>query len=266
MQRPRTGIFGLTGCAGDQLVVLNCEDQLLTILTILDMRDFLMASQANDTECELDIALVEGSVSSREDEARLKGIRSRSRVLIAIGTCAVWGGIQAMDRDHDRSQLLNTVYGPYGRAFDTLPARPVRSVVSVDYSIPGCPIEKDEFLRAMSNILNGDPPLPITTPVCVECKFRENNCLLQENGAMCLGPVTAGGCNARCPSMNTPCIGCRGPSPDANLASATQLYRSKGFSTTDIANRLRTFAPLLASPDNDELNWDTPLVARGEEA
>ena len=49
MAKPTVGIFGLTGCAGDQLVILNCEDQLLDVLAAVDLRDFLMGSSANDT-------------------------------------------------------------------------------------------------------------------------------------------------------------------------------------------------------------------------
>jgi len=64
MNKPALGIFGLTGCAGDQLAILNCEDRLLDIVALVDVRDFLMASSANDAACSLDIALVEGAVVS----------------------------------------------------------------------------------------------------------------------------------------------------------------------------------------------------------
>ena len=62
MSKPTVGIFGLTGCAGDQLVILNCEDRLLDVVALLDIRDFLMASSEIDAACPLDIALVEGAV------------------------------------------------------------------------------------------------------------------------------------------------------------------------------------------------------------
>src|SRR5208283_416077 len=98
MSKPKVGIFGLTGCAGDQLVILNCEDQLLDLVALVDIRDFLMASSENQTDCQLDIALVEGAVCTKRDAARLLAIRKRSKFLVALGTCAVWGGVPAMDR------------------------------------------------------------------------------------------------------------------------------------------------------------------------
>ena len=57
MGKPTVGIFGLTGCAGDQLAILNCEDQLLDLVAFIDIRDFLMGSSGNDTGCALDVAL-----------------------------------------------------------------------------------------------------------------------------------------------------------------------------------------------------------------
>lgn len=244
MSKPRVGIFGLTGCAGDQLVVLNCEDELLTLLELLDVRDFVMASSHGDGDCELDLAFVEGAVVSREDEKRLRHIRERSRLLVAIGTCAVWGGIPAMDRDMDRGAVLRETYGKIGDRLDTLPTRALHEVAEVDLSITGCPIEKAEFLTAVGNLLRGDPPLLPEYPVCTECKMRERNCLLVERDEMCLGPLTVAGCGARCPDLGVACIGCRGPVDDPNIKSAVSMLEERGVSLHEIVRRLKTFAPL----------------------
>ena len=104
MSKPTVGIFGLTGCAGDQLVILNCEDQLLDLVALIDIRDFLMASSENQTDCKLDIALVEGRGPHQRDAETLQAIRQRSKLLVALGTCAVWGGVAAMDRGADRAR------------------------------------------------------------------------------------------------------------------------------------------------------------------
>lgn len=242
--RPTVGIFGLTGCAGDQLVILNCEDQLLDLVRLLDVRDFLMASSANDSGCELDVALVEGAVLSKRDEERLQRIRRRSRTLVALGTCAVWGGVAAMDGDGDRAGLIGQIYGETGRGYDITPARALREVVPVDLCLTGCPIEKEEFLSALAQLLNGDPPLASQHPVCSECRMRENNCLLIATGEVCCGPLTAAGCGARCPGLGIACAGCRGPAGDANFASALAMFGEKGIPREAIARKLRTFAPV----------------------
>jgi sulfhydrogenase subunit delta len=242
MSKPKVGIFGLTGCAGDQLAILNCENELLQLVELLDIRDFLMASSARDHDGRLDVALVEGAVLSDHDEERLKAIRARADVLVALGTCAVHGGIPIMDRDLDRDALLRVVYGDMGSSYDTQAARPLHEVVPVDLNITGCPIEKDEFLRAIGNLLNGDPPLAAGYAVCTECHMRESRCLLARPDGFCLGPVTAAGCDARCPALGIGCVGCRGPAVDANYPSALWMYEERGVDRELAIRRMRTFA------------------------
>jgi len=243
MAKPTVGIFGLTGCAGDQLVILNCEDQLLDLIALVDIRDFLMASSQNCGAGPLDLALVEGAVLTKRDEEDLKTIRSRAKTLIAIGTCAVWGGVAAMDRGCDRASLLREVYGEMGAEYDSMPTKALRELVTVDVSIAGCPIETDQFVSAIAGLLNGDLPVYPEYPVCTECRMRENNCLLMEQGQLCCGPVTAAGCKARCPGLRVACVGCRGPARDENSASLLASFEERGFDRQRIAARLRTFAP-----------------------
>ena len=243
MSKPTVGIFGLTGCAGDQLVILNCEDQLLNLVSLIDVRDFLMASSENDAACPLDLALVEGAVLSNKDLERLRAIRKRAKTLVALGTCAVWAGVAAMDRGTDRRKLLEEVYGETGLNYDSLPAQALHEIVRVDLNITGCPIEKEHFLAAIANLLNGDLPVYPQYPVCTECRMLENNCLLIERGELCCGPITAAGCKARCPNLRVPCVGCRGPVSDANPSSLLAMLEEKGFDRQAIATRLRTFAP-----------------------
>lgn len=252
--KPTVGIFGLTGCAGCQLSILNCEDELLALVDVIDIRDFLMAASDGDEFSTLDIAFVEGAVLTRRDEERLQRIRRRARALVAVGTCATLGGVPAMEPDLDWRRAVRDVYGPEGDAFDALPARPVHACVEVDFSLPGCPIEKHEFLHAVADLLNGNPPQLPTYAVCTECKMRECDCLLMDHGAFCHGPVTRAGCHARCPSYGVPCVGCRGPVGDANLDAALDVYTTKGWAPDEVHRRLRTFGPLPAP------------VAAGEEA
>jgi len=247
MGKPTVGIYGLTGCAGDQLVILNCEDELLDIAEALDIKFFPMAMTGNDEECPLDIVFVEGSVVQPEDEQMLKKLRERAKLLVAIGTCAVWGGLPAMKNEISRQELKMQVYGPAGKAFKTIVPRPLNSFVKVDLAISGCPIEKEQLLQAVASLLHGDLPRLPSYAVCTECKMSEYPCLLVEAGQLCLGPITVAGCKARCPSYGQPCRGCRGPVEEANAASEAKVLREKGFTWVDILNRLRTFAALADS-------------------
>ena len=242
MAKPKIGIFGMTGCAGEQIVILNCEDQLMDILKVLDIRSFHTAMSENDEECDLDIAFVEGAVVQPKEEELLKEIRKRSRLLIALGTCAVWGGVAAMKNEVSREKLKDQIYGPAGEIFKSIPAQPLRSLVKVDFSLSGCPMEKEEFLQAVASLVHGDIPVLPKYAVCTECKLNENTCLLVEKGELCLGPITVAGCNARCLSYGIPCCGCRGPVEEANIASEVEILKEKGFTLRDIRNQLRTYA------------------------
>jgi sulfhydrogenase subunit delta len=242
MKKPKVGIFGLTGCAGEQIVILNCEDQLIDIIGAIDIKCFPTAMTKNDEECELDIAFIDGSVAQPSDRESLEKIRKRSKLLIALGTCAVWGGLPAMRNDVPRKTFLEKVFGKRGNYFKSIPAQPLKNFVEVDLSISGCPIEKEQLLKATASLLHGDPPLLPSYAVCTECKMNEYDCVLAGRNELCLGPITVAGCGARCPGFNIPCIGCRGPVDEANIASEIKLLKERGFTTRDIENRLRSFA------------------------
>jgi coenzyme F420-reducing hydrogenase gamma subunit len=74
--------------------------------------------------------------------------------------------------------------------------------------------------------------------------MRENNCLLIEKSQVCCGPLTVAGCEARCPELGIPCVGCRGPADDANVTSMLAMFGEKGIPRERIAAKLRTFASL----------------------
>lgn len=247
---PTIGIFGLSGCWGEQIVILNCEDQLLQLAREVDLADFRAASSADAGDAPLAIAFVEGSVGSDVDETALRRIRARAALLVACGTCACFGGVAATDPATHATRLA-LVYGSSAASRDSRPHRPLSDFVKVDLSIPGCPIEKDEFLRAVASLVNGDTPERAAYPVCAECRMAEHECLL-EQGLPCIGGVTAAGCHARCPGFNIPCIGCRGPVDDANVAAMRRILAGLGLSEQDIDRRLHTFAPPHAdTPDKE---------------
>jgi sulfhydrogenase subunit delta len=240
--KPRVGIFGLSGCFGEQIVILNCEDDLLALVDQVEIADFHTASSLNDTSGPLDIAFVEGSVGSAREEVTLRRIRERAGLLVAIGSCACFGGVQGACDDEVREAAAGEIYGLALSAYDRQEHKPLRDFVRVDVAIPGCPMEKDEFLQAVACLINGDLPQPVTYPVCAECRMKEQECLLLAYGIHCSGPVTAGGCGARCPGYNAPCIGCRGPADDANVASMEAVITKAGYTVEDFRRRQRLFA------------------------
>ncbi len=242
-KKPKVGIFGLTGCAGDQLQILNCEDELLELATKVDFVDWVMVRSDNDFNCRLDYAFVEGVVATEGDLERLRKIRARSRTMIAIGTCAVWGGLPTMKNNLQPEVLQREVYARAGGEFlDTVEARPATSFADFDFSIPGCPIERSEFLATIRALLEGTLPELPAIPVCWECKTRENVCRVVYYDEVCCGAMTQGGCGARCPSHGVPCAGCRGPIEEPNYDANITMFAGRRISWKDIARKMSDFS------------------------
>lgn len=240
--KPKIGIYELTGCAGDALLIVDCENELLDIFNAADIQSFAMA-MSNNTDGELDIALVEGSVTTEKEVEELKDIRERAKIVVAIGNCATHGGIQARFTDpQEWEENFRAVYGESAEFSHTkaIQSKPIDAYIKVDYYLPGCPIDKEQFLNFFTRMLKGNPPETYPSPVCVTCKYKENQCLLKK-GELCLGPLTADGCGAICPSHNIPCYGCWGAVEGANAHSEYHLLIEKGFSPEEIKKRMANF-------------------------
>lgn len=214
-QRPKLGVFKFASCDGCQLSVLNLEDELLLLGQVLDIAYFPEASSA---VCEgpYDIALVEGSITTPQDAHRILSVREQARMLITIGACATSGGIQALRNWADVDAFKQAVY-PSPQYIESLStSTPISEHVRVDFELWGCPIDKGQLLRVLTDLLAGRQPHLPTHSVCIECKRRGNVCVMVAKGIPCLGPVTRTGCGAICPSMGRDCYGCFGPAERAH--------------------------------------------------
>ncbi|MFH1436224.1 MAG: oxidoreductase [Pseudomonadota bacterium] len=238
----KTGIYGLTGCRGDQLTVLDCGDRIIELLRGSGIRSFIMTASDN-REGRMDIALVEGSVSTQGDKEGLLSIRERSDVLVALGTCACTGGLQAAFQDWAQWQEnYGRVYGdPEMEHTAPCPSRPLDAYVKVDFHVPGCPISEKQLLHAMKSIIASGPPGPDARPLCAQCALKGEDCLLRK-GIACLGPLTASGCGAVCPWHNIGCTGCWGPAGEPDLEELPRLFPGGRFDAAFIRRMMGAFS------------------------
>lgn len=243
MKKPTLAIAGLTACSGCQLTLLNCEEELTELLQRFGIRYFPLGLTEHTISGPLDAALVEGAVSTPDDLEILMKLRSSSRLLVAVGTCALWGGVAAMKNRETRTDLVTAVYGPAASSPQTFNPQPLQRFVKVDFAVTGCPPEKGELLATLAALLHGTLPEFPRYPVCTECRNRENLCLLIERNELCLGPMIQAGCNARCPAVGIPCEGCRGPVEEANVAAELELLLVKGVAREEIVSRMQRFYP-----------------------
>ena len=237
---PTLAVWKFASCDGCQLSLLDCEDELLAVAGAVCIAHFLEASRAV-VEGPYDVSLVEGSVTTPSDVDRIARIREQSRFLVAIGACAVSGGIQAPRNFADVDEFRSIVYAKpeYLSTLDT--STPISAHVKVDLELRGCPIDRGQLLSTLGAMLAGrQPDLPLHS-VCFECKARGTPCVLVATGTPCLGPVTAAGCGALCPAYGRGCYGCFGPSATPNARALTERLRELGMSDVEVARVFSTF-------------------------
>jgi coenzyme F420-reducing hydrogenase gamma subunit len=244
--KPRVAFFDFAGCEGDQLQVANLEETLLDLLAHVEVTAF-REIMTGDTP-PYDIAFIEGSITKPDDEPRIKDIREKSTLLVALGACATIGGVNCLKNFQPEQLYRAEVYGDAARWYPTYAARPVSAVVEVDAEIHGCPIDRGEFLRVTKELLLGKKPWLPDYPVCVECKQVGNICRY-ELGRPCLGIITRAGCGACCVTEGARCWGCRGLAPHANLDAARYVMEDVGgFNRAEVEDLLRFFLGYTNAP------------------
>ncbi|RPJ04066.1 MAG: hypothetical protein EHM28_14125, partial [Spirochaetaceae bacterium] len=142
MSKPRIAIFDFACCEGCQLQIVNLEEEILSLISLVSPVEWREAM--SDQSQEYDIAIIEGSITRKEDEERIREIRSRAKILIALGACATIGGVNKLKNYGNLDEKKRDVYGDSASMphLDTMPTKAVSEVVTVDLMIHGCPIDK----------------------------------------------------------------------------------------------------------------------------
>ncbi|ADN37462.1 NADH ubiquinone oxidoreductase 20 kDa subunit [Methanolacinia petrolearia DSM 11571] len=248
----KIAIEELAGCSGCTIAVLDLHEMLLDVVEKAEIVYSPVIMDVKEPPEGIDIAFVTGAVRNEENRERLKMIRKRSKVLVALGTCACYGGVSGLSMLSSNAEIFNKVYrngatvGEDGKIPSGVPpftyrAFAVGDLAMMDYYITGCP-PKENFLREIIPALIAGDSLDLSRKsVCSECDRKmgsvegwklkrryegvpdREHCLLGQ-GYLCLGPVTFGRCGASCPKNNVPCHGCNGPSLDILREPCRDLY------------------------------------------
>ncbi len=257
--KPKVGFFEFTSCEGCQLTVVDTLQDHPDLLNVIDIVEFREAS--SDKADSYDIAFIEGSCTRPGDEAKIKAIREKAGLVVALGACAHLGGINAIRNRMPMQDVREYVYQDKADWFDTYEPRPIEAVIEVDAFIPGCPIDRDEFVTAVKHLLQGRMPKLADYPMCIECKLAGNICVYKQ-GKTCLGPITRAGCNAICPAYSYGCEGCRGlvPGQTVNVESMKTVLRENGMSDDEIDAKLAMFLTYQMMELEAETEGKTPNV------
>jgi coenzyme F420-reducing hydrogenase gamma subunit len=249
-RRPRVAVHKFSSCDGCQLALLNLGEGLLALAAQVDFVHFAEMGPV-DEDAEVDIAIVEGSVSTPHEIERIAKIRRQSKYLIAIGACATSGGIQALRNLADAPEWTRAIYASPEHIHSLDRAEPLSAHARIDLELWGCPVSARQVLGALRDLLSGVTPVQDRDKVCVECKRIGVVCVLVAKGLPCMGPVTTTGCGVLCPQQGRDCYGCFGPAERANGAALAAQFAALGLSGRDVARRFgsinshaEAFAPL----------------------
>lgn len=232
----KIAVHKFTSCDGCQLAFLNLGENLLTLVDLVELVHFAEAGPINN-DANVDIAFVEGSVSTPIEIERIKQVREQSNVLITIGACATSGGIQALRNFADHKKWVADIYADpsYINSLETSTA--IANYVSVDYELWGCPVTSKQIIMLIRSLLFNVTPNIDRDVLCLECKRQQNVCVLVAKGETCMGPVTKTGCGAICPSVGRACYACFGPCENPNTEALTCRFSGLGLLPEEISRK-----------------------------
>jgi len=167
--KPRIATDWLAGCAGCHMSLLDMDERLLDIAQAVELTSSPITDLKHPPEEGVDVGILEGCINNSATEQVARTMRARCRILVALGDCAVFGGVPTMRNSATCAQALRRAYVESESTVDgRVPddpelarmqnARAVGQVVDVDINIPGCPPPPEAILYVLSELAAGRKP------------------------------------------------------------------------------------------------------------
>ena len=165
----RLATVWLDGCSGCHMSLLDTDERLIALAQHVSVVWGPLVDAKEFPE-NVDVTLVEGAISSEEDLHRIRLVRSRTKILVTLGDCAITGNVSAMRNNFGANAVLKRAYLENATLDAQIPrqvippllaiARPVHEFVPVDVFVPGCPPSADLIFSVLSELLEGKMPNP----------------------------------------------------------------------------------------------------------
>lgn len=165
----KVATVSLAGCFGCHMSFLDIDERLLQLIEHIEFDRSPLTDIKTVGHC--DLGLIEGGLCNSENVQVLREFRARCKTLVAVGACAINGGLPAQRNHLDLATLLNDVYhrrpgmteGSMVPNDPELPlplnqVHPIHEVVHVDYVLPGCPPSADAFWSFLTDLMAGRTP------------------------------------------------------------------------------------------------------------
>jgi NAD-reducing hydrogenase small subunit len=168
MAKPKVASDWLAGCAGCHMSFLDIDERIVKLIELVDLRAMPITDLKEPDKEGVDVGILEGGINNTHGEHVAKRMRERSKILVALGDCAVFGGVPAMRNFFSLEDALNRSYIETADSSGKIPSSPelavqtkvraVHEVVPVDVFIPGCPPDADIIFFALSELAQGRIP------------------------------------------------------------------------------------------------------------
>ncbi len=170
MSKPKVSSDWMAGCSGCHMSLLDMDERIVKVLELVDLRSTPITDLKHPDKTGVDVGILEGGVNNTSNEAVALQMRSRCKILVALGDCAVFGGVPAMRNFFTIEESLRRAYIETESTDESgkIPndpelavptkVRAVQDVVPVDVFVPGCPPDADTIFYVLSELAQGRLP------------------------------------------------------------------------------------------------------------
>lgn len=170
MGKPKVSSDWLAGCAGCHMSLLDMDERIAKVLELADLRSSPITDLKHPDESGVDVGVLEGGINNSYNEEVALNMRKHCKILVALGDCAVFGGVPAMRNFFTIEDSLKRAYVETESTDESghIPndpelavptkVRALQEVVPVDVFVPGCPPDADTIFYVLSELAQGRIP------------------------------------------------------------------------------------------------------------
>ena len=167
MSKVKVATIWMDGCSGCHMSLLDMDERLLELAEYIDIVYSPLVDFKEYPE-GVDVALIEGAASYDEDLEKMKKVRERTKIMVALGDCAVAGNVPAMRNPFTVQEIMDRAYTETVTAnpqypIDLVPklepyVKPLHEIVDIDIHVQGCPPSADLIYYVLIELVNGRTP------------------------------------------------------------------------------------------------------------
>lgn len=170
MAKPKVSTDWMAGCSGCHMSLLDIDERIADIVELVDLRATPITDFKEPDESGVDVGILEGGINNTANEEVARRMRARCKILVALGDCAVFGGVPAMRNFFTLEESLRRAYIESESTDESgkIPSDPelcqptkvraLHEVVPVDVFVPGCPPSADTIFYVLSELAQGRIP------------------------------------------------------------------------------------------------------------